>query len=112
MVKLEGKRSTWSINDTLWKNRVGGRRLHPLTLNHAPQPGITLDLANVSGILEYVLKNISDQQYRSAIVFNMMAWSPVNRLVNTNQGIWNNHTNKHIKNWYHIGTLFKTTHHN
>lgn len=69
-----------------------------MTLNYAPQAVITLDLANVSGILKYVLKNISDQQYRSAIVFYTMAWSPVNRLVNTNQGIWNNHTDKHNKN--------------
>lgn len=102
MVKAESQRTTWSINDTLWKNGVGGSRLHPLTLSYAPRPGLSLELANASGIMDYILNNITDQQYRSAIVLYCMQIDPALRVTHTNQGIWSNHSdaiNKGTLRW-------------
>ncbi|XDV33496.1 hypothetical protein PO909_003892 [Leuciscus waleckii] len=102
MVKAEGQRMTWTINDTLWANGVGGSRLHPVTLNYSPRPGLSLELANHSGIVDYILNNITEQQYRSAIVLYCMGWSSVLRVTHTNQGIWKNHSdasNKGTLRW-------------
>lgn len=63
-----------------------------MTLSYAPQPGLSLELVNHLGIVDYILKNITERQYRSAIVLYCMGWSGVLRVTHINQGIWKIHS--------------------
>ncbi|XP_039513043.1 uncharacterized protein LOC120468593 [Pimephales promelas] len=108
MVKRESRRDTWTINATLWANGVGGKRLHPLTLDYAPRPGLSIELANYSGIMDYILSNVTNQQYRSALTLYCMGWDGVHRSTHTNQGIWANHSdavNKGTLRWIGLSNL-------